>query len=696
MRPWIAEAANITIISDNPTEALHTNTSVLEFLENDNKNFISATKGFGKTYLLKLKSHQRREKNSGATFIPKHNLVDRLGSVSMPTLSYTVYNQYNDVGVHELLWNYSFILTIIRNTPNLLSDIKTKDLHYPTALLPNKADYPIVQDVYLELLRDYTLFKEIRDGHFFRDMEISLRNSQEAVYIFIDNVDEFYDNMQFIHSTDIWYHAQIALLRTVVKLTSQMSHIHISATIRKKALDELKKEGDVLYAQYKDSIVELKYSAEDLKKIFINNIKIEQKTKLIHPHNIKKKYTNDSTYLKAFIGFSQLKSQFQKNKEEEEIFSYIYRHTLGRPRDLMKMGRAISELELEQRDENRVRIVINTIAKENGEQYIHEINQFTYFDFDKIYTNIEKNILSIEDLKQSCCHYNGESLQECTNCNKKHIFCTLYEHGLIGIEKNDINNNICIQSFISAGYQPSYDINNSLPISSRYFIHPCLSEVVETYRKEKNLSPYSYSREIIVGYDRKIPCLIQIPPSIQIGYIEVCIYPVTLEEYDLYCQINEIEFLDDEEWGRGKRPAINMKWESAVSYAKWLSQQTGQHYRLPTKDEWENFCGGESTKWCFGDNENELQEYCWYNQSQTHNVGEKRPNKLGLYDLHGNVWEWCSDSYDGEPNHKVIKGGAYNSPANDTYIAITGSTNKHRGYNNIGFRLVKDSKTFRR
>ena len=96
-------------------------------------------------------------------------------------------------------------------------------------------------------------------------------------------------------------------------------------------------------------------------------------------------------------------------------------------------------------------------------------------------------------------------------------------------------------------------------------------------------------------------------------------------------------------------PIIGISWYDAVAYCKWLSEKTGDKYRLPTETEWEYACrAGTETKWSFGDDEKELEKHAWYNKNSdntTHLVGEKLPNPWGLYDIHGNVWEWCEDWY---------------------------------------------------
>jgi formylglycine-generating enzyme required for sulfatase activity len=168
------------------------------------------------------------------------------------------------------------------------------------------------------------------------------------------------------------------------------------------------------------------------------------------------------------------------------------------------------------------------------------------------------------------------------------------------------------------------------------------------------------------------------------------------------------------------RPVENVSLEDCVKFCKLLTQKEraqgklpeGAEYRLPTEAEWEYACrAGAKTKYGFGDSETELGEYAWYRENcvRTQPVGMKKANAWGLFDMHGNVWERCSDwlgSYSaGEAedpttkrpseksrlhNHRVFRGGSWGSTAAHCRSAVrNGSFPRVRQFSGVGFRLVR-------
>jgi formylglycine-generating enzyme required for sulfatase activity len=164
-------------------------------------------------------------------------------------------------------------------------------------------------------------------------------------------------------------------------------------------------------------------------------------------------------------------------------------------------------------------------------------------------------------------------------------------------------------------------------------------------------------------------------------------YAVTFDEWDAYVNDTGGYRPDDEGWGRGRRPVINVNWEDAQSYVKWLRERTGKDYRLLSEAEWEYAArAGTTTPFWWGasislDQANYNGNYTYADGGQKGEYRQKtvpvdsfKPNPWGLYQVHGNVWEWTEDcwndnyngaSTDGSPrragncSRHVLRGGSW-------------------------------------
>ena len=138
---------------------------------------------------------------------------------------------------------------------------------------------------------------------------------------------------------------------------------------------------------------------------------------------------------------------------------------------------------------------------------------------------------------------------------------------------------------------------------------------------------------------------------------------VTQGQYEKVMGANPSYFQGDKIKGSSSNHPVEMvSWKDAVEFCKKLSElpeekAAGRVYRLPTEAQWEYACrAGSETAYSFGESSKSLADYDWFGEhikGQTHPVGKKKPNAWGLYDMHGNVWEWCSDWYGEYPNGAV-------------------------------------------
>ena len=182
-------------------------------------------------------------------------------------------------------------------------------------------------------------------------------------------------------------------------------------------------------------------------------------------------------------------------------------------------------------------------------------------------------------------------------------------------------------------------------------------------------------------------------------------YPVTQKQWLEVMEYNPSYFKGDD------LPVESVSWDDVQEFIKKLNEIEGtDKYRLPSEAEWEYACrAGTTTRYSFGDDDLKLGEYAWYDEKiggKTHPVGKKRANLWGLYDMHGNVWEWVQDEwhsdYDGAPANgsawengvsirRVSHGGSWFSSSKGCRSAVRDHFEPNfRKRCNLGFRLVKD------
>jgi formylglycine-generating enzyme required for sulfatase activity len=153
-------------------------------------------------------------------------------------------------------------------------------------------------------------------------------------------------------------------------------------------------------------------------------------------------------------------------------------------------------------------------------------------------------------------------------------------------------------------------------------------------------------------------------------------------------------------------PIYYVSWDEAQDFIRRLNRRTNKNYRLPTEAEWEYACrAGSTSRYCFGDSEELLQKYAWYegnSDERVYKVALKQPNEWGLYDMHGNVDEWCNDYWSGDHpsdyvvdptgpsggSGHVLRGGSWRDSGRKCRSARRNRYVPHYRFDHLGFRLA--------
>lgn len=510
MKAWVIDAAKFLEHSEffNIKKGDLITTNVIEmFLDAGDINFIIAPKGFGKTILLIYKRLLYGfNKMEGFKFIPSDSLVDLpKGGAANLDWGELLIDFYKERRNWEGLWRASISLSIVQTIkkssieagPRIKEDYeKLEEIRKDTEGLR----YPLLRRLIYEEVYETPMayINHILSSFGRNNVRLLLKEQEfmdeliseihDPIAIFIDNVDEYFEehpekdkqdyspSARGIFDIEMWHVSQEGLMFAVKNMCRSNHHLDIFVSIRKEAYGKL---SGTTVENIRGQCLDVLYSYAKLKEIFERNIKWMDRKYLVKPEKV------HTEPIISFLGFNKLKNE--STGEEEEVFKYIYRHTLKRPRDIIAIGRGIVGIDNEERAKENVRTRINEVATQIAKDYMEIFFPHTCFDnkskVQDLFKLIPHNILNLENLEDICSSFNGGcgNKKDCKNCDKKHVFCDLYKLGLLGTVEFDTTHNKFEQKFLRPGEQ-TFETHilptDKAPDRDYYLIHPILNDLI--------------------------------------------------------------------------------------------------------------------------------------------------------------------------------------------------------------------------
>jgi class 3 adenylate cyclase len=491
MRAWTVDADDIRVAEDFDDSLLHRTPEIEAFLtaDRDDKFIVIGTKGFGKTLLLKAK-RILYHREGHAICLPIGSLLDKpIGDKIFGREAIAFFS------VSPLPWSKVWLTAIAAAALKHAGAVEGLKLNSRLNGLIGDAQLHSVIDHFVRLL-DFTPSELQRcatdtDGH----LVPRLRMLKSPIAMFIDGIDEYFNkhvedgpNQPSVTgelSPEVWYFAQLGLVEVAYQLRRINHHLKVFAAIRKEAYARLPQR-TAMAQQYRGSAVDIVYSPESLREIFVNNIRLGKVDRMVLPALAR---TNP---LEAFLGRTSVTDAY--TGEEEDVFEYVCRHTLLRPRDLMTIGDRLAALRPdERRNEHRTKAAVNLAATEIAHEYLAEIAPYVGdLELEQLFNRLPGHILARAEVEAM---FNEHSAGA---SGGERVFCALYRVGLLGYVQHDLVRGEWRQRFMRPG-EATLETHAALPRATHYLLHPVLSEVIG------GINPaflQRIDRVNIVGYDR--------------------------------------------------------------------------------------------------------------------------------------------------------------------------------------------------
>jgi class 3 adenylate cyclase len=486
LKPWITDAIDLDLpkkVARFRELLFHENYAISEFLETsatdrDSKFLVIGPKGYGKTLVLKSKRIEIHGSVAETLFIPRDALIDRPPGTP-PIFSEADLKRKSDIQYWKSLWLTAICLAVLHAAdPDALLEINSD---FTRSLQKAKIQHT-ASDIFNSLLH-------LTDAQFFKTttacaawMVPLYRSVRRPVAVFLDNIDDYFypqlptsgagpSTIYRNESRKIWVLAQVGLAEAVRELRDINTQVKIFAALRKEALLRAY-EVTPNTQQLMGIAVDLQYTHSELQEIFTKNILLLQPHRLAEP--------NASDPIARFVGSQNVTVVHPYTGKRERFFDFVVRHSLGRPRDLMAMGEAISKID-PPRSVEQLREAVFKAARGSILEYLQDMKSFIPVpEIHELSRLIRRNVLSDRELKEIASEYVSLMERQKIETNG-HPFCALYRMGLLGVlQQNNLGESV--QQFRHPDSLPMDKNEHVLPAARSYLIHPALDDFINEVR----------------------------------------------------------------------------------------------------------------------------------------------------------------------------------------------------------------------
>lgn len=511
---WVEDADRLEV--DSPElDIVYQNRFVLSFLNSQTCLGISAIKGLGKTFLLKVK--RKRMEGLMSISLPRNKPVDTVGEIDLPSIDRSLHTAIHQYPFWEKVWKVAICVVIIKHVYNgdLAQAIdRPRSLSRPTLALFEIRNINSCPSQVLTHVLGMQL-PDVLDV--FADLPIlmgTLTDINKSVSVYIDKIDQAFKHLtaslnpagkdvNLPRNASVWQYAQVGLAEAAYEIyTGGTHHIKVYFAIRPEALSEAVCLCPQTFRNVNSYITDLSYSKDDLERMYCLYIQNEADANLAMQDY---KFSDPS---RAFLGVTQIEHGYIE-RVSESVFDYVYRHTMQRPYDIMRICRALyrnanstAGISVE-----NIRHFVNDEASKILVDYVHELGYFvptgvnTVFSVAKL---LNRNVLTADFMRMSCATLNGTTAKSvgcnmlCEKCYNAQPFTTLYNLGLLGVISSSPSHRTPTQAFLNSG-KGILDLHkHELPVSRYYFVHPALADYARKEREKLGLT-FKSNNVLVVG-----------------------------------------------------------------------------------------------------------------------------------------------------------------------------------------------------